>query len=262
MNILAIDVGGTHVKVLVSGQDEPRKFDSGPDLTAEAMVRGVKEAAEGWEFDSVAMGYPGIVLRGRPITEPANLGPGWVGFDYESAFGRPVKIVNDAAMQALGSYKGGRLLFLGLGTGLGSAMVVDGVVEPLELAHMPYRKGTFEDYVGEKGFKRLGKKRWRKRVEDVIETLTNATEPTDVVIGGGNVNKLKGLPPKARAGGNEFAFLGGFRLWEGDGLVRADVHPAHGPDQADPPSEPRPDAGPPAAPGAGSGPPDDEADPD
>ncbi len=179
------------------------------------------------------MGYPGIVLRGRPITEPKNLGPGWVGFDYEAAFGHPVKIVNDAAMQALGSYEGGRLLFLGLGTGLGSAMVVDGVVEPLELAHMPYRKATFEDYVGEKGMERLGKKRWRRRVKDVIEVLVHATEPTDVVIGGGNAKKVKDFPPPCREGGNEKAFTGGFRLWSGAGAVRTDSHPTHGSGTAD-----------------------------
>ena len=230
MKILAIDVGGTHVKVLATGQEAPRKFESGPDLTAEAMVAGVKQAAEGWEYDVIAMGYPGIVLRGRPITEPQNLGPGWVGFDYEAAFGRPVKIVNDAAMQALGSYRGGRLLFLGLGTGLGSAMVVDGTVEPLELAHMPYRKATFEDYVGARGLDRLGKKRWRRRVEDVIATLVKATDPTDVVIGGGNVKKLKELPAPARAGDNALAFAGGFRLWDGDDVARPEAHPTHGVD--------------------------------
>lgn len=255
MNVLVVDVGGSHVKILATGQEEPRRFGSGPHLTAEAMVRGVGEAAEGWGFDAVALGYPGIVLRGRPMTEPRNLGPGWVGFDYEAAFGRPVKIVNDAAMQALGSYEGGRLLFLGLGTGLGTAMVVDGVVEPLELAHMPYRKATYEDYVGERGLERLGKKRWRKRVEDVVSTLVRATEPTDVVIGGGNVKKLKGLPGHARAGDNRFAFAGGFRLWAGDDLVRPESHPTQGTgaEAADRPGDDNPS--PPGGPSADAGPP-------
>ena len=185
MKILVIDVGGNHIKFLATGQEKHRKFDSGTEMTAEEMVKGVKEATEDWEYEAISIGFPGVVLRGRPISEPKNLGTGWVGFDYEGALGKPVKIVNDAAMQALGSYEGGRMLFLGLGTGLGSAMIVEGVVEPLELAHLPYAKGTFEDYVGDRGLERLGKKRWRKRVEDVVETLVKATEPTDVVIGGG-----------------------------------------------------------------------------
>lgn len=228
MKILVIDVGGTHIKFLATGQDEHRKFDSGTEMSAEQMVNGVKEAAGDWEYDVISIGFPGVVLRGRPISEPKNLGKGWVGFDYEAAFGLPVKIVNDAAMQAIGSYKGGRLLFLGLGTGLGSAMIVDGVVEPLEMAHLPYAKATFEDYVGESGLERLGKKRWRKRVNDVIETLIKATEPTDVVIGGGNVKKLKEMPTLTRAGSNENAFTGGFRMWNGDNLIQVDSHPTHG----------------------------------
>jgi len=228
MNILVIDVGGNQIKILATGHDEPRKFDSGPELTAQAMVDGVKRAADGWEYEAVSIGYPGVVVRGRPITEPINLGAGWVGFDYEAAFGHPVKILNDAAMQALGSYHGGRLLFLGLGTGLGSAMVVDGIVEPLELAHLRYAKATFEDYVGERGLERLGKKRWRKRVNDVVATLIHATEPTDVVIGGGNVKKIKDLPPQARRGSNDHAFAGGFCLWTGEGAVRPESHPTHG----------------------------------
>ena len=229
MKILVIDVGGNHIKFLATGHDEHQKFDSGTEMTAEEMVEGVKQGveAEGWDYEVVAIGYPGVVLRGRPITEPKNLGKGWVGFDYEGALGRPVKIVNDAAMQALGSYDGGRLLFLGLGTGLGSAMIVDGVVEPLELAHLPYAKGTFEDYVGERGLERLGKKRWRKRVHDVVDTLIKATEPTDVVIGGGNVKKLKDLPPRTRAGDNDNAFAGGYRLWTGEKEVQPASHPTH-----------------------------------
>ncbi|MDB5313877.1 MAG: polyphosphate glucokinase [Gemmataceae bacterium] len=213
MNILVVDVGGTSVKILATGHEEPRKFPSGPTLTAEQMVARVIDLAGDWQYDVVSIGYPGFVARGRPITEPHNLAPGWVGFDYQTAFGRPVKIINDAAMQALGSYKGGKMLFLGLGTGLGAAMVVDGIVEPMELAHLPYRKGTFEDYVGKRGFERQGKKKWRKRVTDVVAKLVAALEPDDVVIGGGNVKNLGELPPDSRAGDNTNAFLGGFRLW-------------------------------------------------
>lgn len=214
MNVLVVDVGGHHVKILASGQREPRRFDSGPTLTAGQMVSGVKELARGWTYDVVAIGYPGPVLHGRPVAEPHNLGPGWVGFDYQAAFGCPVRIMNDAAMQALGSYTGGKMLFLGLGTGLGSSMVVDGIVEPMELGHLPYRKATYEDYVGDRGRERLGKKKWRKKVTDVIARLIAALEPDDVVLGGGNVKKLKELPAGCREGDNGNAFLGGFRLWE------------------------------------------------
>ena len=214
MNVLVVDIGGTHVKVLATGQDQPRKFVSGPRLTPQQMVAGVKKLARGWKYDAVAIGYPGMVLRGRPVVEPHNLGTGWVGFDYRLAFRRPVKIMNDAAMQALGSYKGGAMLFLGLGTGLGSALVVDGIVEPMELGHLPYRKGTYEDYVGLPGLERRGKKKWRKHVADVVERLIAALEPDDVVLGGGNVKLLKELPPRCRAGTNANAFLGGFRRWE------------------------------------------------
>ena len=228
MKILAIDVGGHHVKILLKGEAEPRKFESGPEMTVEQMVEGVKQAAEGWDHEVIALGYPGPVLRGRPISEPNNLAPGWVGFDFEAAFGCPVKIMNDAAMQALGSYNDGRMLFLGLGTGLGSAMIVDGVVEPMELAHLPYRKGTFEDYVGQRGMKRIGKKKWRKQVTAVVEDFIHALEPTDVVIGGGNVKKLKDLPPDTRAGDNANAFQGGFRLWEDGGAIQTSTFPVHG----------------------------------
>jgi polyphosphate glucokinase len=213
MNILVVDVGGTSVKILATGQEKPRKFPSGPTMTAEEMVAKVREVAGGWQYDVVSIGYPGFVVRGRPITEPHNLALGWVGFDFQTAFGCPVKLINDAAMQALGSYKGGKMLFLGLGTGLGAAMVVDGVVEPMELAHLRYRNGTFEHDVGKRGLQRQGKKKWRERVADVVAKLVAALEPDDVVLGGGNVKNLKELPPGCRAGDNANAFLGGFRLW-------------------------------------------------
>jgi polyphosphate glucokinase len=213
MNVLAVDVGGTHVKLLVTGQEQRREFESGPTLTPAAMVSQVKTLAADWKFDAVSIGYPGPVLNGRPIAEPHNLAPGWVGFDYAGGFGCPVKIINDAAMQALGDYQGGKMLFLGLGTGLGSTLIVDGIVEPMELGHLPYRKGTYEDYVGLRGLKRLGKRKWRKRVADVIERLVAALEPDDVVLGGGNVKNLKDFPPGCRAGENDKAFLGGFKLW-------------------------------------------------
>jgi polyphosphate glucokinase len=214
MNVLVIDIGGTGVKLLATGQDTPRKFPSGPDLTPAQMVEGVVQVAAGWDYEALSIGYPGPVLNGRPLSDPVNLGPGWVGFDFAAAFGHPVKVVNDAAMQALGSYEGGRMLFLGLGTGLGSSMIVDGLIEPMELAHLPYRKATFEDYVGIRGLKRLGKKKWRRAVFDVVARLTAAIEPDYMVLGGGNVKKLKELPPNCRTGDNANAFLGGFRLWE------------------------------------------------
>jgi polyphosphate glucokinase len=214
MKVLVVDVGGTHVKILATGQTEHREFASGATMTPAEMVAGVLHSAEGWDYEVISMGYPGPVLRGKPVSEPHNLGPGWVGFDYESAFKHPVKIINDAAMQALGSYRGGRMLFLGLGTGLGSAMIVDGILEPMELGHLPYKKATFEDYVGIRGLKRLGRKKWRKHVEDVIERLAAAMQADEIVLGGGNVKKLKELPPRCREGDNDNAFVGGFRLWE------------------------------------------------
>src|SRR5580698_697587 len=214
MNVLVIDVGGTHVKVFVSGEREPRKFVSGPTLTARQMVAGVKKVVGNWRYEAVSIGFPGPALHNHPVAEPRHLGTGWVGFDFRSAFGSPVKLVNDAAMQALGSYRTGKMLFLGLGTGLGSALVVDGIVEPMELGHLPYKKGTYEHYVGEKGLKREGKAKWRRLVEDVVTRLVDALEPDDVVLGGGNARLLKELPPKCRLGNNANAFLGGFRLWE------------------------------------------------
>jgi len=213
VNVLAIDIGGTNVKILASGEKEPRKFPSGPHLTPREMVAGVKKLARGWKFDAVSMGYPGMVIHNHPVAEPRNLGRGWIGFDYRAAFGKPVKIVNDAAMQALGSYKGGKMLFLGLGTGLGSTVIADGVVEPMELAHLPYRKGTYEDYVGQRGLEQRGKKKWRRHVAEVVAGLIAALEPDDVVLGGGNVRKLKELPAGCRAGDNANAFVGGGRLW-------------------------------------------------
>ena len=214
MNVLVVDVGGTHVKILATGQKESREFLSGPTLTAKQMVAGVKKLASDWKYDAVSIGYPGPVLRNRPVAEPHNLGRGWMGYDFKRAFKRPVKVVNDAAMQAWGSYRGGKMLFLGLGTGLGSAMIADGVVEPMELGHLPYKKGTYEDYVGMRGLKKRGKKKWQRSVADVVSRLVAALEPEDVVIGGGNVKKLKELPKESRMGDNANAFRGGFRLWE------------------------------------------------
>ena len=214
VNVLVIDVGGTHVKILANGQKQSREFPSGAKLTAKQMVAGVKKLAGDWKYDAVSIGYPGPVINNRPLKEPWNLGPGWMGYDFKAAFKRPVKIVNDAAMQALGSYKRGKMLFLGLGTGLGSAMIVDGIVEPMELGHLPYNKRTFEDYVVVRGYNRLGEKKWRKEVAKVVSRLVAALEPEDVVLGGGNVKKLKELPPGSRAGNNANAFVGGFRLWQ------------------------------------------------
>lgn len=223
MRVLVIDVGGNHVKILATGQKAPREFASGPSMTAEEMVCGVLKAAEGWKYEAVSIGYPGPVLHGRPVSEPHNLGSGWVGFDFEAAFGCPVKILNDATMQARGSYEGGKMLFLGLGTGLGSTMIVDGIDEPMELGHLPYKKGTYEDYVGTRGRKRVGKKKWRRYVQDVVARLIAALEPDYVVLGGGNIRKLKEVPPHCRVGENANAFRGGFRLWEEKGKRQASV---------------------------------------
>jgi polyphosphate glucokinase len=213
--ILVVDVGGTHVKMLLSGQKTPTKFPSGPDLTAAKMVKQVKAAAKNWKFDRISLGYPGPIINGHPLREPHNLGGGWMHFNFSRAFGRPVKIINDASMQALGSYQGGRMLFLGLGTGLGSAMIVNGILEPMELAHLGYKHGkTYEDYLGLRGLERLGKKKWRKHVAKVVKKLKAALEADYVVLGGGNAKLLKRLPPGARLGSNLNAFLGGFRLWQ------------------------------------------------
>jgi predicted NBD/HSP70 family sugar kinase len=214
MKVLVIDVGGTNVKVLATGQ-EARKIPSGPQLTAEDMAAKVQKATRDWEYEAVSIGIPAPVSQGRLLREPHNLGEGWVDFDFQAAFGKPVRLINDAAMQALGSYEGGRMLFLGLGTGLGSALVIQKVVAPLELAHLPYKKGrTFEDYLGLRGLERLGKKKWRRAVDDVVARLKAALVTDYVVIGGGNVKKLDQMPEGARAGDNQNAFVGGFRLWE------------------------------------------------
>ena len=215
LRILTVDVGGTHVKFEVSGHTQRREFTSGPKLSAQQMVATVVRMTEDWSYDVVSIGYPGVVLRDRIIAEPHNLGRGWRGFDFARAFGCPVKIVNDAVMQALGSYHGGRMLFLGLGTGLGTAMIIDGVIAPMELAHLPYRNGkTFESYVGAAGLRRLGRTKWRKHVAEVVARLTAALEPEHVVLGGGNAKKLgKKLPPQARIVKNDNAFAGGYKLW-------------------------------------------------
>ena len=214
MNVLVIDIGGTHVKVLATDQNAHREFDSGPALTPKRMVSGVRKLVADWKYDVVSIGYPGPVLRNRPVSEPWNLGKGWGGFNFEAAFKCPVKVVNDAAMQALGSYKGGRMLFLGLGTGLGSAMIVEGSLEPMELAHLPYKNGkTYEDYVGLRGLERLGRKKWQQHVCKVVRQLRDALVAEEVVLGGGNVKKLEQLPPGTRLGTNANAFVGGFRIW-------------------------------------------------
>lgn len=221
MNVLVIDVGGTHVKVLATGQKERREFESGSKLTPKQMVAGVRQITTDWKFDVISIGYPGLVTNGKPALEPYNLGRGWVGFDFKAAFGRPVKIMNDAAMQALGSYKSGTMLFLGFGTGLGSAIVAGGTVIPMELGHLSYLKGTYEDYVGLRGLKKYGKKKWRRHVADLVTRFADALHPTDVVVGGGNERKLKKLPLGSRAGDNANAFIGGFRMWEENGFMKS-----------------------------------------
>ena len=214
MRILVIDVGGSHVKVLATGHKKTVVIPSGPEMTAKKLVAAVRVATVHWKYDAVSIGYPGPVVHGHPVSEPHNLGRGWVGFDFKKAFGRPAKVINDAAMQALGSYRGGRMLFLGLGTGLGSALIVEGVLEPMELAHLPYKKGrTYEDYVGQGGLKRLGKKKWRHHVEDVVKQLQTALQADYVVLGGGNARLVKKPPSSVRLGDNSNAFRGGYRIW-------------------------------------------------
>ena len=218
MNVLAIDIGGTSVKMLATGQNERRQFPSGPKLTPRRMVAVVKKLAGDWKYDVVSIGYPGQVRFNRPTGEPRNLAKGWVGFNFEAAFKRPVKVINDAAMQALGSYRGGTMLFLGFGTGLGSALVTEGVLVPIELAHLSYKKGTYEDYLGMRGLQRLGKKKWREEVAYCVRRFLPAFHLDDVVLGGGNVKKLEKLPKGCRGGDNFYAFLGGFRLWQSEGV--------------------------------------------
>ncbi|MBZ9770682.1 ROK family protein [Mesorhizobium sp. CA6] len=218
--VLTVDVGGSHVKILTSAGGEMRRAASGPSLTPDQVVSSVKKLAEGLDYDVISMGYPGPVRDNKPSLDPFNLGKGWNGYDFTAAFGKPVKLVNDALMQAIGSYDGGRMLFLGLGTGLGAAMIIKNVGQPMELAHLPYKKGaTFEDYVGERGLVKHGKKKWRKYVLDVVDRLRAALQPDYVVIGGGNVDKLDQLPEKSRRGDNTRAFEGGFRLWRDKALV-------------------------------------------
>ncbi|HYX77407.1 MAG TPA: ROK family protein [Gaiellaceae bacterium] len=212
--VLAVDVGGSHVKVLLSTGGERRRFDSGSDLTPQELVEGVKALTRDWAYDVLSIGVPAPVKEGRVVSEPVNIGRGWVGFDFEAAFGKPTKVVNDAAMQAVGSYEGGKMLFLGLGTGLGSALIDNGKLEPLELGHLRFRKATYEDYVGRAGRKRLGKKKWREVVATTIEELRAATEADYVVLGGGNAKDLDELPDGVRLGANTNAFVGGFRLWD------------------------------------------------
>jgi len=214
LNILVIDIGGTNVKVLATGQNERRRFPSGPKMTPQLMVTGVKKLVADWKYDVVSIGYPGRVHHNRPVADPRNLGRGWTRFNFSAAFKRPVKIINDAAMQALGSYRNGTMLFLGLGTGVGSALIAEGAIVPMEVGHLPYKKGTYEDYLGARGLERLGKKKWRRHIETCVARLISAFELDDVVIGGGNAKKLLKLPNGCRAGANANAFVGGFRMWE------------------------------------------------
>ncbi len=217
MKVLAIDIGGTNIKILATGQKEPRRIPSGPTMTPAKMVAGVRRLAKDWDYDVVSIGYPGTVVDDRIVENPRNLGPGWTRFDFKAAFKRPVKIVNDAVMQALGSYRGGTMLFLGLGTGLGSVLIVRGHIVPMMLGHLSYKRGVIEDYLGRRGLQRLGKKKWRKLVDMVMERFVSALQLDDAVIGGGNAKKLDTLPEGCRMGDNANAFLGGFLLWEKDG---------------------------------------------
>jgi polyphosphate glucokinase len=226
MRVLVVDIGGTNVKLLATGEEVPRKFPSGQTLTPRQMVASIKTVAADWQYDAVAIGYPGQVRQGRIVAEPHNLAKGWVAFDFQAAFGFPVRIINDAAMQALGSYEGGLLLFLGLGTGLGAALVADGVVVPMELAHLSFKRGTYEDYLGVGALQRLGRKKWQSNVEIGTARMIDALHPDDVVLGGGNAKKLKEVPEGCRLGNNANAFLGGFRLWENGAAPRPPARPA------------------------------------
>lgn len=216
--ILVVDVGGSHVKFRIGADGDINRFDSGPDMTARQMADAITAKVAKSQYDAVSIGYPGLVFDNRIAADPHNLGPGWVGFDFKKAFGKPVRLINDATMQAMGSYAGGRMLFLGLGTGLGATLIVDGVIEPMELGHMPYKHGrTYEDYVGEQGRARMGTKKWRKVVRAVVDQLAQVLEVEYVVIGGGNARRLKTLAANERLGDNENAFAGGLRLWESQG---------------------------------------------
>jgi len=216
MNILVIDIGGNNVKIMATGENEKRKFASGPDLTPKRMVTDVKELAAGWSYEAISIGFPGPVRNNRPQREPVNLGKGdWVNFNYEEAFGCPVKMINDAAIQALGSYEGGKMLFLGLGTGLGTTLIDEQHIVAMELGHLPYKKDqTFEEYLGIQGLNKTGKKKWQKNVFIVVEKLRAALLPDYIILGGGNSKKLSALPPDTRLGDNLNAFKGGFRLWD------------------------------------------------
>jgi polyphosphate glucokinase len=222
-SVLVVDVGGTNVKILLTGESERRRVESGPGLTPAAMVEAVRALAEGWQYEAVSVGVPAPVRRGRVVKDPVNLGAGWAGFDFETAFERPTRVANDAAMQALGSYEGGKMLFLGLGTGLGSAFAMEGLVAPMELGHLPYRRGTFESYVGKAGRRERGSERWQRHVEKVVAVLSAALQPEYVVLGGGNAGKLGELPPHSRLGTNANAFEGGFRLWDPDAPGRIEA---------------------------------------
>jgi polyphosphate glucokinase len=213
-HILVVDVGGTHVKLRVDNRGPVREFASGPKMTPGSMMRKIRKLMRGVRYDVVSIGYPGVVIRGRIVANPHNLGKGWLGYDFERAFGKPVRVLNDAAMQAIGSYAGGRMLFLGLGTGLGATLVIDGVIEPTEIGHMPYKHHrTFEEYVGERGRKHLGNRKWRKAVADVMADLKAAFQADYIVLGGGNARRLKKLPRDVRLGDNRNAFVGGVRMW-------------------------------------------------
>lgn len=216
MAILVIDIGGNNVKLKLSDSEEVRKFPSGPTLTPHDLRERLLEVTGDWHYNRITIGYPGPVSKDKILLEPVNLGPGWVDFDF-SVLGKPWKLINDAAMQALGSYEGGRMLFLGLGTGLGTTLIVEGTVCPMELGHLPYKKGkSFEDYVGQKGLEWLGKKKWLTKVWDVVARLKAALVADYVVLGGGNSKKLGDLPPGCRLGSNNNAFIGGVRLWDKD----------------------------------------------
>ena len=223
-HVLVIDVGGSHIKFRMGGRGAIRRFVSGPDMSAADMARQVRKLARDLPYQAVSIGYPGLVLRGRIAAEPFNLGPGWVGYDFEKSFGRPVRVINDATMQALGSYEGGRMLFLGLGTGLGATLILDGTVEPMEIGHMPYKRGrTFEDYAGERGRRKLGNKKWRKAVAEVVMRLKEVLEVDYVVLGGGNAARLKELPEGVRLGDNLNAFKGGLHVWRGEDPLAVSV---------------------------------------